>query len=108
MKTEQIKNDLENLSEYLDASGLYSDKDTVQKAIKTIETLEKGLDIYQRERNRWKHNNPTITGVYFLTGGHGATNENFLPEYVTICPAYGAGWEQVYKRTEQTISYEGS
>jgi len=31
-----------------------------------------------------------------------------LPQFVTICPAYGAGWEQVYEKTDRTISLEGS
>ena len=70
--------------------------------------LRKALDIYQRERDRFKHNKPELTGAYFLTGGHGEKDKNLLPEYVTVCPAYGSGWEQVYQRTDRTVSYEGS
>ena len=73
-----------------------------------VKNLRKALDIYQRERDRFRHSHPEITGEYFLTGGHGKRDENMLPEYVTVCPAYGAGWEQVYQKTERTISYEGS
>lgn len=70
--------------------------------------LQKALEIYDRERNRFKHNKPEITGAYFLTGGHGENDFNMLPEYVRVCPAYGCSWEQVYMKTEKTISYEGS
>lgn len=73
-----------------------------------IEKLEKALEIYERERSRFKHSHPEITGDYFLTGGHGERDSNELPQYVHICPAYGCAWEQIYERTEKTISYEGS
>lgn len=73
-----------------------------------VRKLRKALEIYERERARFRHSEPEITGAYFLSGGHGEKDGNFLPEFVTICPAYGCGWEQVYKKTERTISYEGS
>lgn len=72
------------------------------------EKLRKALEIYERERDRYKHSRPEITGAYFLTGGHGEKDDNMLPEYVRICPAYGCAWEQVYVKTDKTISYEGS
>ena len=72
------------------------------------EKLRKALEIYQRERDRFRHNKPEITGEYFLTGGHGEKDDNMLPEFVRICPAYGCAWEQVYVKTDKTISYEGS
>jgi hypothetical protein len=70
--------------------------------------LRKALEIYERERERFRHNNAEITGAFFLTGGHGEKDDNMLPEYVRICPAYGCAWEQVYAKTDKTISYEGS
>ena len=73
-----------------------------------IEKLQRALEIYQRERDRFAHSKPEITGAYFLTGGHGEADDNQLPEFVQICPAYGCGWEQVYAKTDKTISYEGS
>ena len=82
--------------------------DEVNHMIAQIDNLKKALEIYQRERDRFKHAHPEITGAYFLTGGHGEKDANQLPEYVTVCPAYGAGWEQVYEKTDRTISYEGS
>jgi hypothetical protein len=73
-----------------------------------VEKLEKALELYEREHNRFKHAYPEITGAYYLTGGHGERDNNKLPQYVQICPAYGCAWEQIYERTEKTISYEGS
>lgn len=73
-----------------------------------VTKLRKVLDIYERERARYRHSRPEITGAYFLSGGHGEKDGNFLPQFVTICPAYGCGWDQVYEKTDRTISYEGS
>lgn len=73
-----------------------------------IEILQKGLEIFERERDRYKYNQPEITGAYFLAGGHGSTDDNMLPDFVRIVPAYGCAWEQVYAKTDKTISYEGS
>jgi len=74
----------------------------------TANKLIKALDIYERERARFRHAKPEITGAYFLAGGHGEKDTNMLPQFVEIVPAYGCGWSQVYEKTEKTISYEGS
>jgi len=73
-----------------------------------IDKLKKALDVYQRERERFRHAKPEITGEYFLAGGHGDVDSNMLPEYVRIVPADGCAWEQVYAKIDKTISYEGS
>lgn len=72
------------------------------------EKLRKALEIYQRERDRFKHAKPEITGAYFLAGGHGLKDDNMMPQFVEICPAYGVGWTKVYEDTGRTIMYEGS
>lgn len=82
--------------------------DTILALRERISQLEKALVVYLRERERFKHNNPEITGAYFLSGGRGKVDENLLPEFVRIVPAYGCAWEQLYKKTDETISYEGS
>jgi hypothetical protein len=73
-----------------------------------VKNLRKALEVYERERNRYKHAKPEITGVYFLAGGYGDKDDNYLPQFVEIVPAYGCGWSQVYEKTDRTISYEGS
>lgn len=78
------------------------------QAVHTINNLTKALEFYKRERDRFSHAKPEITGNYFLAGGYGNTDENMLPQYIRICPAYGAGWEQIYEKTNRTVSYEGS
>ena len=70
--------------------------------------LRKALEIYQRERDRYKHATPEMTGAYFLTGGHGPKDDNQMPQFVEVVPAYGCGWSMIYEDTGRTISYEGS
>jgi hypothetical protein len=70
--------------------------------------FEKALELYERERARFRHTHPEITGAYFLAGGHGLKDDNMLPQFVEICPAYGCAWVKIYEDTGRTISYEGS
>lgn len=72
------------------------------------EKLRKALEIYQRERDRYKHATPEMSGVYFLSGGHGPKDDNQMPQFVEVVPAYGCGWSMVYEYTGRNISYEGS
>ena len=99
-----MRKQLQTLSESLSGDS----QQTVLDAIDYLDKLEKALELYNRERERFRHTYPEITGQFFLSGGHGDVDDNYLPEYVRICPAYGCAWEQVYVKTENTISYEGS
>ena len=45
-------------------------------------------------------------GIYFICGESGTKDQNNLPEYIHICPAYGVDWIQLYKRTDQTAGPE--
>lgn len=93
--------DLPLLVEYVRA-------DRIEELEAENEKLLKALDIYERERNRFKHAKPEITGAYFLTGGHGPKDDNQMPQFVEVVPAYGCGWSMIYEDTGRTISYEGS
>jgi hypothetical protein len=73
-----------------------------------VRNVYKALDVYKRERDRFRHSKPEITGEFFLAGGYGEKDQNMLPEYVEIVAAYGCAWSQIYQKTDKTISYEGS
>ena len=94
----------EELIDYLRLQGL--DKDVA--AADRIEQLEKALELYERERARFRHAHPEMTGVYFISSGFGDKDENLLPEFIEIVPAYGCAWTQIYQRTDKTRTYEGS
>ena len=104
MSTEKLT----QIAEYFADAKLHDMEQTIIEAAQHIKKLEKALDIYQRERDRFKHTHAEITGVYFLSGGYGEADANMLPQFVRIVPAYGCAWEQIYERTNKTISYEGS
>jgi len=77
--------------------------DAFEDLLNIIKAQHRALELYERERDRFKHNKPELTGEYFLAGGYGQTDKNLLPQFVRICPAYGADWEQIYEKTELTI-----
>lgn len=73
-----------------------------------VRKLYKALEIYERERIRFKHAKPEMSGEFFIAGYHGPKDDNVMPQFVEICPAYGVGWTMIYEDTGRTISYEGS
>jgi len=107
---EEATDEIEKLdkacSEWAEVSQ--SNYQRAKKAEEEVEKLRKALDIYERERDRFRHAKPEITGEYFLAGGYGEQDANQLPQYVRICPAYGCAFEVVYEKTDRTVTYEGS
>lgn len=99
--------ELQKIADYFAEAKLHEQEQVILEAIRQMGVLEKGLDIYERERQRFRHAKPEFTGAFFLAGGHGETDDNMLPEFVEIVPAYGCGWVQLYQKTDKTISYEG-
>ena len=73
-----------------------------------VKNLRKALQIYERERIRFKHAKPEMSGEFFIAGYHGPKDDNVMPQFIEVCPAYGAGWVMIYEDTGRTISYEGS
>jgi hypothetical protein len=73
-----------------------------QELLERIDKLERALSLYEAERIRFRHAHPEYTGAFFISGAHGVRDGNCLPEYVSICPAYGADWSQIYQRTDRT------
>lgn len=68
----------------------------------------KALEVYKRERDRFKHAKPEMTGEFFIAGSHGPKDDNVMPQFIEVCPAYGVGWVMIYEDTGRTINYEGS
>jgi hypothetical protein len=73
-----------------------------------VKNLRKALQIYERERIRFRHAKPEMSGEFFIAGYHGPKDDNVMPQFIEVCPAYGAGWVMIYEDTGRTISYEGS
>lgn len=49
-----------------------------------------------------------LPDTWFVCGEIGEKDENNLPKYIEVCPAYGTDWSQIYERTERTIGGMGS
>jgi hypothetical protein len=44
-----------------------------------------------------------LPDTWFVCGELGEKDQNNLPKYIEVCPAYGVDWSQLYERTERTI-----
>jgi hypothetical protein len=86
-------------ADWVESSALREIADYIRK-------LERSLELYERERIRFRHTHPEMTGVYFISGEGGNKDTNLLPEYVWVCPAYGCDWSQRYVRTDKTSGPE--
>lgn len=49
-----------------------------------------------------------LPNTWFVCGEMGEKDQNGLPQYIDVCPAYGVGWYQVYEKTDRSVSTEGS
>lgn len=49
-----------------------------------------------------------LPDTWFVAGEMGPKDNNGLPQRIEVCPAYGAGWTQIYEKTDRTISTEGA
>ena len=68
------------------------------------EITEKEYKQYQLLRKIFLHMNPEkFEGLYFICGESGEKDEMGLPEYITVCPAYGVDSRltKMYKRDWQ-------
>ena len=45
-----------------------------------------------------RHAYPEKSGAFFICGA-GLVGDDGLPDHVSICPAYGADWSVIYKRS---------
>jgi hypothetical protein len=49
-----------------------------------------------------------LPDTWFVCGEMGEKDQNGLPKYIEVCPAYGVDWSQVYERTDRIIGGMGS
>ena len=65
------------------------------------EVTDKEYDLFQTLMRVFIHSNPEkFEGVYFICGESGDKDDLGLPEYITVCPAYGvdSGLTKMYKK----------
>lgn len=83
-----------------DSADAWVESVALREAAEYIIKLEKALEIYDKERTRFRHAHPELTGVYFIAGESGNKDANLLPDRIWICPAYGCDWTVAYERTD--------
>lgn len=71
----------------------------LQEVIDYIDKLERGLETYARIKVAMLSTNPEKTNFWFPCGESGSKNEQGLPQYIDICPAFGADTWTRYSRT---------
>lgn len=88
--------------EQLDENG-FVESAALREAADYITKLEKALETYEKERVRFRHTRPELTGAYFISGEGGSKDKNMLPDVIYICPAYGCDWSQKYVRAATQV-----
>lgn len=71
----------------------------LQEVIDYIDKLERGLETYARLKVAMLSTKPEKTNFWFPCGESGSKNEQGLPQYIDICPAFGADTWTRYSRT---------
>lgn len=77
-------------------------EDTISKGLRA----DKPLNNQEREqfealKKMFQHTFPDkFPDTYFVSGEAGYKDESGLPEYVSICPAYGVGYSVLYRKEE--------
>lgn len=71
-----------------------------QLLLETLEKTNKKLKLYEKLDYKLRTEYPDKSGYFFISGVSGTTDANGLPEYVSICPAYGADWSVHYKKVK--------
>lgn len=64
-----------------------------------IESLEKQLAMLEKVKKILIHSSAEkLQGVYFICGEAGEKDPMGLPEYISVCPAYGSDGFAMYKK----------
>ena len=64
-----------------------------------IEITEKEYELFQKLKTILKHSKAEqLEGVYFICGEGGEKDEMGLPEYISVCPAFGLDGFAYYKK----------
>lgn len=63
------------------------------------EITEKEYEFFQKLKTIFKHAKAEqLDGVYFICGEAGDRDEMGLPEYISVCPAFGLDGFAYYKK----------
>ena len=63
-----------------------------------IEITDEEYELFQKLKKIWIHSSSEKSGAYFICGEGGEKDEMGLPEYISVCPAYGSDGIAMYKK----------
>ena len=64
-----------------------------------VEITEKEYELFQKLNKIFVHaNGDKYQGVYFICGEGGEKDDMGLPEFISVCPAYGLDGFAYYKK----------
>ena len=63
-----------------------------------IEITEEEYKLFQKLKKIWIHSSPEKSGAFFICGGAGEKDAMGLPEFISVCPAYGLDGFAYYKK----------
>ena len=67
-----------------------------------IEITEKEYELFQKLKTILKHSKAEqLAGVYFICGEGGEKDEMGLPEFISVCPAFGLDGFAMYKKHKE-------
>lgn len=98
------------LSDFLDEIENFSSReerilDGVEDVAKAKELMQIVWDVQQEKvelyRRLVKNLLPKLNGEFFICG-HSPKGSDNLPDYISVCPAYGADFSVTYQRTDIT------
>ena len=77
-------------------------EDTIGKGLRLIDPLDNTeREQFEVLKKMFYHTVPEkMPDTYFICGDGGSKDDNNLPEFIFICPAYGVGHSAVYKRND--------
>lgn len=102
------------ISQYLFMGGMFNPEQMEQHKVSDL--LMRCRDEIERLKNKCDKQAMVIRRVYveewpdtwFAWNGYGEVDQNKLPKYIEVVPAYGVDWTQVYERTDKTIGGMGT
>jgi hypothetical protein len=63
-----------------------------------VEITEKEYKQFEALKKVWLHLRAEHTGMFFICGEGGEKDDMGLPEYISVCPAYGLDGIAMYKK----------
>ena len=69
-----------------------------------VEITEKEYELFQKLKKVWIHSSPEKSGAYFICGEGGEKDTMGLPEFISVCPAYGLDGFAYYKKHKEPLA----